>query len=83
MRKSTATALTLLTTLTTLAAAPALAAPGNMNDYFKGSIHDLSELRKRVNVPLLRKDFLFDDYQLLEAAVAGPRARDRHDRACR
>ena len=40
-------------------------------DYFLGSLETLRRIRERVGVPLLRKDFLFDDYQLVEAAAAG------------
>jgi indole-3-glycerol phosphate synthase len=40
-------------------------------DYFHGSLDVLSRIRDRVDVPLLRKDFLFDPYQLVEAADAG------------
>ena len=40
-------------------------------DYFRGSLEALRTLRPRVDIPLLRKDFLFDEYQLLEAALAG------------
>ena len=40
-------------------------------DYFDGSLGVLSRIRDRVDVPLLRKDFLFDPYQLVEAAEAG------------
>lgn len=40
-------------------------------DFFGGSLDVLREIRRRVDVPLLRKDFLFDRYQLFEAAEAG------------
>ncbi len=39
--------------------------------FFQGSLHYLSEIRATVSLPLLRKDFLIDSYQLLEARVAG------------
>ena len=39
--------------------------------YFGGSIQDLSELRKAVNVPILRKEFIIDEIQLFEAKAAG------------
>lgn len=39
--------------------------------YFKGSLDFLSAIRERVTLPLLRKDFIFDDYQLVEARVFG------------
>lgn len=40
-------------------------------DFFLGSIETLRALGQRVDVPLLRKDFVFDEYQLVEAAEAG------------
>ena len=40
-------------------------------DYFDGSLHDLCSIRKELEVPLLRKDFIVDEYQVYEAAVAG------------
>jgi indole-3-glycerol phosphate synthase len=40
-------------------------------DYFAGSIDDLGEARERVKKPVLRKDFIVDDYQVLEARVFG------------
>jgi indole-3-glycerol phosphate synthase len=39
--------------------------------FFDGSLEHLSAVRAAVNVPLLRKDFIVDDYQLLEARAAG------------
>ena len=39
--------------------------------YFQGSLADLEAVRARVDAPLLRKDFIIDDYQLLEARAAG------------
>ena len=39
--------------------------------YFDGSLEDLQAIRKTVDAPLLRKDFIFDEYQLYEAAIAG------------
>lgn len=38
---------------------------------FKGSLQDLRAVRARVNVPLLRKDFIANEYQILEARAAG------------
>lgn len=40
-------------------------------DYFSGSLEDLRLIRQSVQLPLLRKDFIFDKYQVYEAAVAG------------
>ena len=39
--------------------------------YFQGSLEYLRQIRQSVAVPLLRKDFILDSYQLLEARVAG------------
>src|SRR5208282_5357162 len=39
--------------------------------HFKGSLDDLRAVRGAVDIPLLRKDFMFDDYQLYEARAAG------------
>lgn len=38
---------------------------------FKGSLDDLSAIRSEVSVPLLRKDFIANEYQLLEARAFG------------
>ena len=38
---------------------------------FAGSLDDLRAVRAAVDVPLLRKDFLVDPYQVLEARAAG------------
>lgn len=38
---------------------------------FGGSLEDLTQVRAAVTVPLLRKDFILDRYQLIEARVAG------------
>jgi len=40
-------------------------------DHFGGSLADLKALRELSAVPLLRKDFLFDPYQIYEARAAG------------
>jgi indole-3-glycerol phosphate synthase len=36
-------------------------------DFFGGSKHDLMLARNEVDIPLLRKDFMIDEYQLMEA----------------
>jgi len=43
-------------------------------DYFDGSLEDLRRVKKTVDLPVLRKDFLFDEYQIFEAAVNGAEA---------
>jgi indole-3-glycerol phosphate synthase len=40
-------------------------------DYFAGSLDDLGAVRRATELPVLRKDFVFDEYQLYEAALAG------------
>ena len=39
--------------------------------YFKGNIEYLTGIRRYVSTPLLRKDFIIDEYQILEAVVYG------------
>ncbi len=39
--------------------------------FFDGSLEDLRSVRSRVALPLLRKDFVVDEYQLVEACAAG------------
>lgn len=39
--------------------------------YFRGSLDDLRRVRAAVDVPLLRKDFTIDEYQLWESRAAG------------
>jgi indole-3-glycerol phosphate synthase len=40
-------------------------------DYFRGSLHDLAEVKAATRLPVLRKDFIFDRYQVYESAAAG------------
>jgi len=40
-------------------------------DHFLGSLNDLRRIRENVDLPILRKDFLIDDYQIVESAAAG------------
>src|SRR5262249_56536895 len=40
-------------------------------DFFDGSLDHLRRAREITPLPLLRKDFIFDEYQLYEAAHAG------------
>jgi indole-3-glycerol phosphate synthase len=49
------------------AAISVLTEPG----FFDGSLDDLASVRERVTVPLLRKDFIVHEYQVLEARAAG------------
>ena len=39
--------------------------------YFQGCLQDLRDVRAAVQIPVLRKDFILDSYQLLEARAAG------------
>jgi indole-3-glycerol phosphate synthase len=43
-------------------------------DHFDGSLDDLRDVAGGVGVPVLRKDFLLDELQLLEARAAGASA---------
>jgi indole-3-glycerol phosphate synthase len=38
---------------------------------FGGSLEDLDAVRKRISIPVLRKDFMVDEYQFLEARAHG------------
>jgi indole-3-glycerol phosphate synthase len=40
-------------------------------DRFRGSLSDLAAVRAAAKIPVLRKDFVFDEYQLWESAAAG------------
>lgn len=39
--------------------------------YFQGNLEYLASIRRYVSTPLLRKDFIVDEYQILEAVVYG------------
>ncbi|MCK4846355.1 MAG: indole-3-glycerol phosphate synthase TrpC [Deltaproteobacteria bacterium] len=39
--------------------------------YFMGSLDNLVHIREHIDLPLLRKDFIIDAYQIYEARVAG------------
>lgn len=39
--------------------------------FFKGSLQDLQNVRRAVDIPLLRKDFIIDPYQIYEAKFYG------------
>lgn len=39
--------------------------------FFGGSLSDLESVGEEVNLPVLRKDFIIDEYQIVEAARAG------------
>jgi len=40
-------------------------------DYFAGSLEDLRQVKATVDLPVLRKDFIVDEYQVYESAAAG------------
>ena len=40
------------------------------HEYFKGSLSDLTTVHQHVRVPCLRKEFIIDEYQILEARAA-------------
>lgn len=39
--------------------------------YYHGSIVDLIHINQSVDIPLIRQDFIFDEYQIVEARAAG------------
>jgi indole-3-glycerol phosphate synthase len=43
-------------------------------DFFKGSDDYLRKIAQKVSLPVLRKDFIVDDYQIYEAKVLGAKA---------
>ena len=40
-------------------------------DFFQGSLEDLESVSEAVRIPVLRKDFILDQFQILEARAAG------------
>jgi indole-3-glycerol phosphate synthase len=40
-------------------------------EFFQGSLNDLMAVRRVVSLPVLRKDFIVDEYQVYEAVAAG------------
>ena len=40
-------------------------------DFFGGSLDDLRAVRQQTSLPILRKDFIIDEYQVYESAAAG------------
>lgn len=40
-------------------------------DYFDGSLEDLRQVKATVDLPVLRKDFIVEEYQVYESAAAG------------
>jgi indole-3-glycerol phosphate synthase len=40
-------------------------------EYFQGSLNDLKTVREAVHLPVLRKDFIIDEYQVYESVAAG------------
>ena len=43
-------------------------------DHFLGSLANLETVRSAVSIPVLRKDFIFDEYQIVESAASGANA---------
>ena len=52
---------------------PAASALSILTDekFFGGSLRDISTARPLVDIPILRKDFIIDEYQLLQARIVG------------
>ncbi|HEY2847947.1 MAG TPA: indole-3-glycerol phosphate synthase TrpC [Pyrinomonadaceae bacterium] len=40
-------------------------------DFFQGSLNDLRTVKAAIDLPVLRKDFTIDEYQIYESAAAG------------
>ena len=43
----------------------------NRKNYFGGNINYISQIKKSVNIPILRKDFIIDEWQIFESYYAG------------
>ncbi len=41
------------------------------SQFFSGCLADLTAVREKISLPVLRKDFLIEEYQVVEAAAAG------------
>ena len=39
--------------------------------YFDGSISDINEVKKSINIPILRKEFIISEYQIVESKSIG------------
>lgn len=39
--------------------------------YFQGNLRDLQNLKNSIQIPILRKDFIIDEYQILESKQSG------------
>lgn len=39
--------------------------------HFQGSLEDMRDVKETVKIPVLRKDFIFDEYQVYESRTAG------------
>ena len=39
--------------------------------FFGGILDDIKSVADSINIPILRKDFIIDEYQILEASIAG------------
>ena len=44
------------------------------SNFFKGSLADLEAVRRATHLPILRKDFIFSEFQIYEARAAGANA---------
>jgi indole-3-glycerol phosphate synthase len=55
----------------TYAASGAAAISVLTDKFFQGSLQDLQSVRQVVDVPVLRKDFMIDEYQLYESRASG------------